>query len=136
MASSEKKPLSKLKMLKCSYCGIDILDQNLKRHCLNIHNKPRLAAGEATVTSFFSKKRKSTDEEEGSIAPEESTSNEKQCKIEVPINVHEETPASISSLNDNKIDEILERVKNIEISLKNDKSINTNTMEQPSQTIY
>ena len=46
MMSNKKsnKPLSKTKL---SNCKIEIPDQNLKRHCLDIHKKPKL------VTTYF-----------------------------------------------------------------------------------
>ena len=39
-----------------------MLDQNLKAHCEEVHNKPKLVHGETQITSsFFGKKRKSSD---------------------------------------------------------------------------
>ena len=99
MASGGGKPRSKTKKSKCGYCGEEKLWQNLKTHCQEIHGKPLLVEGETPLTSaWFKKKRKLATLE----IQEQSTST-------LPVERKELTI-------DEKLDDILVRVKDIQIS--------------------
>ena len=114
-------------MVKCGYCDKDILDQNLSTHCRDRHNSFKYAAGDTHVTSYFAinKKRKlsSVDSEIScdSASSEELPSEELE---QTGSNSNEESTAVLaneqtSTTTDNaKLDEILSRVKDIQISVK------------------
>ena len=99
MASGGGKPKSKTKKSKCGYCGEENLWHNLKTHCQEIHGKTLLVEGETPLTSaWFKKKRKLATLE----IQEQSTST-------LPVERKELTI-------DEKLDDILVRVKDIQIS--------------------
>ena len=50
--SLKKEYKSKTAVTKCGYCKIEIKEANLENHCKNIHKKPRLVAGQQTLTSM------------------------------------------------------------------------------------
>ena len=42
--------LSKTKKSKCGYCSKEMLDDNLKQHCKEVHEKAKLVKGQKTLT--------------------------------------------------------------------------------------
>ena len=40
---------SKTKRSKCGYCGLEMLDDNLKAHCRTVHKKDKLVKGQQTL---------------------------------------------------------------------------------------
>ena len=42
--------LSKTKKSKCGYCSKEMLDNNLKQNCKEVHEKARLVKGKKTLT--------------------------------------------------------------------------------------
>ena len=118
--SVKKKPPSKLRVSKCSYCGKELLEQNLNRHCKTEHNQSRLASGETHVTSYFTKKRKLTQE---NVIESNSTFNTKldeNTTVEDQFTKSSSTPEAINK--ENILEEILGRVKNIQISIDQKKT--------------
>ena len=47
-----------MKKLKCGYCSKEMLDDNLKQHCKEVHGKSKLVKGQMTWT--FRKTRKTS----------------------------------------------------------------------------
>ena len=42
--------LSKTKKSKCDYCSKEMLDHNLKQHCMQVQGKVKLVKGQKTLT--------------------------------------------------------------------------------------
>ena len=61
VSNKQDKPLSKTKKVRCGYCNDEMMDQNLKPHCRDMHQSSiKYAAGDSHITSYFTtnKKRK------------------------------------------------------------------------------
>ena len=101
MASN--KPLSKTKYSKCGYCSSGLLDQNLKTHCQEAHGQPKLVAGEKQITTFFPKKQRADSNDVH--VDQDGGENDAVTKQSEPI----------IDQSEGKLDEILDRVKNIQI---------------------
>ena len=131
------KPLSKTLMVKCGYCDMEILDQNLRVHCRDKHNSVKFAAGSTHITSFFppksDHKRKlsssssdpkklcvsnSESENQGSTSDSILNTEMDAPSPSEPDEQHIEPTLSISANADGKLDEILACVKDIQVSLK------------------
>ena len=123
--SNKPPPASKTKTVVCGYCNESLLHQNFSTHNERKHAGQRpFIAGETKITGYFSsksKKRKTQDGEQdgGALAVVQETAND-----ELPLNL--EVPgtavSSSSSQNDSKLDEILQRVKDIQVSISTDKN--------------
>ena len=125
MASNTNKARSKTKKSKCAYCGEEMLDQNLKAHCEEVHNKPKLVHGETQITpSFFGKKRKSSDVQTQGV--------------ELGIDEDSQVEKKDDNGENEKLDEILLRVKDIQISIKTREELskaNTTDTEKAQQNV-
>ena len=115
------------------YCiKIEIVDQNLKRHCLHIHKKPKLTDKDIPVTTYFlnTKKRKVCGQDSDDTNTECQQSIIESCEIEIEnTELTKEFQALIfgdtnshSCINTEKLDEILERVRSIQISVDQNKT--------------
>ena len=77
---SSNKFRSRTKLSKCGYCGDEMLDDNLKTHCKNVHGKPKLVKGQQTI-AFRSKndepktKQKKTNEDECTASADGSSND-------------------------------------------------------------
>ena len=47
---SVRRKKSKTKKSKCGYCYAEILDQNLREHCKQVHDKPKLVKGQKRLS--------------------------------------------------------------------------------------
>ncbi len=130
--ASNNKPLSKIKTSKCGYCNAEMLDQNLRKHCRDQHNQERFAAGDTHITSYFgtkSQKRKLSTSSSGSgsdesLSPELPELDEQHVIMDSSSHPNENIIDAISqrhsadSMSNEKLDEILTRVKDIQITVK------------------
>ena len=134
MASN--KPPSKVKISRCGYCNDEMLDQNLAKHCRDQHNSSKFAKGDTHITSYFgeiseSQKRKhSTSSVESqnaeNLSSEFDSINEPYVsELESSAQFSKTTTHAVSehhsalSSCDEKLDEILTLVKDIQITVKN-----------------
>ena len=87
MTSNNKsnKPLCTTKLSKCGYCKIEMLDQTLKRHCLDIHKKPKQTDKDIPVTTYFlnTKKREVCGSDSDDTNTECQQSIRESCEIEI-----------------------------------------------------
>ena len=123
MASS--KPLSKTLMVKCGFCNVEMLDENLKAHRPDQHSSSKYVAGDSHITSYFSKtdkKRKlsttSCDSDNSNVSSA-SNKNLQPDKVDdvQSVDVLNKTCLTTEDAN-SKLDEILSCVKDIQISVK------------------
>ena len=124
MASNKPKPLSKTLVVKCGYCGPEMLERNLKPHCRGQHSSAKYVQGDTRITSYFGKGKKrklSTSETVNDPKPESSENlcseelGEKGLGTELNLKAdtestaglaNEPTASTANNAND-KLDEIL-----------------------------
>ena len=116
MASNRSLPASKTKTVVCGYCNESLLHQNFTTHNERKHpGQTAHIAGETKITGFFnakSKKRKTQDSEYECGSREHVAEND-----QLPSEQTKSSTTTSSTLNDSKLDELLERVKDIQISI-------------------
>ena len=93
-----------------------MIEQNLARHCLEIHNRERCAAGETQITSYFGSQKRKRLESENVSAHSSEDDSAPIADMPPPPST---TELSASTFNDGRLDEILDRVKDIQITVKN-----------------
>ena len=70
---------SKTKKSKCGYCGIEMLDDNLKSHCRNIHKKDKLVKGQQTLFSLMSGEPKTKKKRISTLTTSTETTSNNDC---------------------------------------------------------
>ena len=135
MNSKKQKPLSKSISVKCGYCNSVILEQNLTRHCLEIHQRERFAAGDTRITSYFgtkSQKRKHPTSpsppgsESEETLPDQQHDDSQHSSEDLPTAMSDCLPTE--SINNEKLDKIISRVKDIQLTVKSRKEVNKCTL--------
>ena len=51
----KKEFKSKTAVAKCGYCFNSFKEENFKKHCLTVHKKPKLVAGQKKIDGLFKK---------------------------------------------------------------------------------
>ena len=119
------KPISKTKKSTCSYSKETMLEQNIRRHTWLHHSgKEVLVKGEPHITSFFQNKedKKSLEFydnkcENDSETQQQSSSVINSAPSTSKNNDESNTVCPVKCTNDDKLDEILDRIKDIQISV-------------------
>ena len=121
MSSKKQKPLSKSLSAKCGYCNTVVLKQNLPRHCSEVHQREAFAASDTRISNYFSsttnihQKRKRSSSSP-SPPPEAEAPPDQKDDDSQPTALKDCTHNE--SINNTKLEEILDRVKDIQITVK------------------
>ena len=105
---------SRTKKSKCGYCSVEMLDDNLKAHCLNVHGKWKLVKGQQTLFSHaasddYPRTKKSKQDDDG---PSKNTSASEPLKSDESSSKLSESlqPLPVESMT---VDEITHEIESV-----------------------